>query len=54
MASAMYNWNSELQDSPRHGIERVAFRGDNAMVVLNWIKPDMQPGPTAIRSSSSC
>ena len=45
MASAMYNWNELQKDSPRHGIERVAFRGDNAMVVLNWIKPDMQPGP---------
>jgi len=45
MATAMYNWNDLQKDSPRHGIDRVAFRGDNAMVVLNWIKPGMQPGP---------
>ena len=44
-AVTLYNWNELDKDSPRRGIERVAFRGDNAMVVLNWIKPDMQPGP---------
>src|SRR5262245_24160662 len=41
----LYNWNDLPRESPRRGIERVAFRGDNAMAVLNWIKPDMEPGP---------
>jgi quercetin dioxygenase-like cupin family protein len=40
-----YNWNDLKKDSPRHGIERVAFRGDNALVVVNWIHPGMAPGP---------
>jgi len=34
-AAILYNWNELHKESPRHGIERVAFRGDNAMVVLN-------------------
>ena len=41
----LYNWNALPKDSPRPGIERVAFRGDNAMVVMNWLHPGMQPGP---------
>lgn len=41
----LHNWNDLAKDSPRAGIERVAFRGDNAMVVLNWIWPGMEPGP---------
>jgi len=40
-----YNWNELPKESPRRGIERAGFRGDNAMAVLNWIKPDMEPGP---------
>jgi len=40
-----YNWNELPRESPRRGIERVGFRGDNAMAVLNWIKPDLEPGP---------
>ena len=44
-SATMYNWNELQKESPRHGIERIAFKGDNAMVVLNWIKPGMQPGP---------
>jgi quercetin dioxygenase-like cupin family protein len=40
-----YNWNELERDSPRAGIERVAFRGDNAMVVMNWLTPGMTPGP---------
>ena len=40
-----FNWNELPKDSPRPGIERVAFKGDNAMVVLNWIYPNMAPGP---------
>jgi quercetin dioxygenase-like cupin family protein len=41
----LYNWNALPKESPRRGIERVAFRGDSAMAVLNWIHPDMAPGP---------
>jgi quercetin dioxygenase-like cupin family protein len=40
-----YNWNELAKESPRQGIERVAFRGEHAMAVLNWIKPDMAPAP---------
>lgn len=41
----LYNWNDLAKESPRAGIEGVAFRGDNAMVVLNWIRPGMEPEP---------
>lgn len=40
-----YNWNELPRESPRPGIERVGFRGDNAMVVMNWLTPGMTPGP---------
>ncbi len=40
----LYNWNDLPKDSPRPGIQRVAFRGDNAMAVMNWISPGMEPG----------
>lgn len=40
-----YNWNELPRESPRHGIERVGFRGDNAMVVMNWLSPGMTPRP---------
>ena len=40
-----YNWNELPKESPRQGIERVGFRGDNAMVVLNWLSPGMTPRP---------
>jgi quercetin dioxygenase-like cupin family protein len=40
-----YNWNELAKESPRQGIERVAFRGEHAMAVLNWIKPDLAPAP---------
>ena len=45
MTTPLYNWNELPKDTPRPGIDRVAFRGDNAMAVLNWIKPGMKPGP---------
>lgn len=28
----LYNWNELAKESPRHGIERVAFRGDDAII----------------------
>jgi quercetin dioxygenase-like cupin family protein len=40
-----YNWNELPKESPRHGIERVGFRGDHAMVVMNWLHPGLTPRP---------
>jgi len=40
-----YNWNELPKDSPRPGIERVGFRGDNALVVMNWLSPGLIPRP---------
>jgi quercetin dioxygenase-like cupin family protein len=40
-----YNWNELPRESPRYGIERVGFRGDNAMVVMNWLSPGLTPNP---------
>ena len=40
-----YNWNDLPKESPRHGIERVGFRGDQAMVVMNWLHPGFTPRP---------
>ena len=45
MGTTLYNWNELPKDTPRPGIDRVAFRGEHSMAVLNWIKPGMKPGP---------
>jgi len=40
-----YNWNELPRETARHGLERVGFRGDHAMVVMNWLYPGFIPRP---------
>jgi quercetin dioxygenase-like cupin family protein len=41
----LYNWNELPREFVRQGIERVGFRGDNVILVMNWIEPRIQVNP---------
>ncbi|KRB83519.1 cupin domain-containing protein [Noviherbaspirillum sp. Root189] len=41
----MYNWNSLPREVVRKGVERCGFRGENAIVVMNWVEPDIKINP---------
>ena len=41
----MYNWNTLPREVVRKGVERVGYRGDNAMVVMNFATPGMDLRP---------
>ncbi|HSW22286.1 MAG TPA: cupin domain-containing protein [Burkholderiaceae bacterium] len=41
----MYNWNTLPREIVRKGIERCGFRGEDAIVVMNWVQPDIQVNP---------
>ncbi len=41
----MYNWNELPREGVRKGVERVGFRGENCMVVMNWAQPGMDVNP---------
>ena len=40
-----YNWNELPRELVRKGIERCGFRGDDVVVVMNWVAPDIQINP---------
>src|SRR5687767_9432109 len=40
-----YNWNDLPREVVREGIERCGFRGEDVMVVLNWIEPGIKLNP---------
>jgi quercetin dioxygenase-like cupin family protein len=41
----LHNWNDLPREVVRKGVERVGFRGDNAMCVMNWLTPGMTVFP---------
>src|SRR5690554_1105078 len=41
----LYNWNDLPREKVRAGVERCAFRGDNAITVFNWIEPGNEVRP---------
>lgn len=41
----MYNWNDLPKEVVRKGIERCGFRGNDVVVVMNWVEPDIQVNP---------
>ena len=41
----LYNWNELAREQVRAGIERCGFRGDNAVMVMNWISPRIDVRP---------
>ncbi|MDF3883018.1 cupin domain-containing protein [Cupriavidus basilensis] len=43
--TAMYNWNTLPRETVRKGVERVGFRGENVIMVMNWAEPGMEVRP---------
>ncbi|MCK9512747.1 MAG: cupin domain-containing protein [Pigmentiphaga sp.] len=41
----MANWNELEREVVRKGIERVGFRGEEVIMVMNWIEPNIQVRP---------
>ena len=39
------NWDTLEKEWVREGIERVGFRGEDTLLVMNWMQPGMEPGP---------
>jgi quercetin dioxygenase-like cupin family protein len=41
----VYRWESLPREKVRPGVTRAAFRGDNALMVMNWLEPGMEVRP---------
>jgi quercetin dioxygenase-like cupin family protein len=41
------NWEKMPRETVRPGVERAGFRGDNALLVMNWLSPGMEVRPHA-------
>lgn len=41
----LHNWFDLPREFVREGVERVGFRGDNVIMVWNWITPGMKLNP---------
>lgn len=39
------NWNDLPRETVRKGVERVGFRGDDTLCVMNWLTPGMDVFP---------
>ncbi len=45
LASTLHNWNTLDREKVRAGVERVGFRGEDVICVLNWLQPGMEVRP---------
>jgi quercetin dioxygenase-like cupin family protein len=41
----VYKWEKLPRETVREGVTRTAFRGDNALMVMNWLQPGMEVRP---------
>ena len=41
----MYNWNDLSKEVVRPGVSRCGFRGDDVLMVMNWLEPGMEVNP---------
>lgn len=41
----VYTWEKLPRETVRDGVTRSAFRGDNALMVMNWLEPGMEVRP---------
>ena len=39
------NWNELDRETVRPGVSRAGFRGDDVMLVMNWLQPGMETRP---------
>ncbi len=43
--TTLYNWDSLDRETVRQGVERAGFRGDDVLLVMNWLQPGMEVRP---------
>lgn len=43
----VYRWTDLPRETVRPGVTRTAFRGDGALMVMNWLEPGMEVKPHA-------
>ncbi|AJZ57305.1 araC-like ligand binding domain protein [Paraburkholderia fungorum] len=43
--TVMYNWNDLPRETVRKGVERVGFRGEDCILVMNYATPGMDVRP---------
>lgn len=41
----LYNWDTLEKEVVRKGVERAGFRGDDVLMVMNWLEPGMDTNP---------
>ena len=41
----LHNWDALARERVREGVERVGFRGEDVMCVMNWLEPGMDTRP---------
>ena len=41
----VYSWNELPREEVRSGVSRTAFRGEGALMVMNWLEPRMDKKP---------
>jgi quercetin dioxygenase-like cupin family protein len=44
-SSKVYRWTELPRETVREGVSRTAFRGDGALMVMNWLEPGMDKKP---------
>ena len=52
-----YGWDELPKETVRAGVKRAGFRGDNALLVMNWLEPGMETNPHSHpfeQTSTSC
>ena len=45
ISSILHNWNDLQKEVVREGVERVGFRGEDVICVMNWLHPGMEVRP---------
>lgn len=40
-----YRWDALPKEAVRAGVKRAGFRGDDVLLVMNWLEPGMQTNP---------
>lgn len=43
--ATLYNWDTLPKEVVRAGVERAGFRGDDVLLVMNWLEPGMDLNP---------
>lgn len=41
----VYSWDTLQREQVRAGVTRAGFRGDNVLMVMNWLEPGMEVRP---------